>query len=209
MSALPISLDGPAARRPLPAVLSAADYSFTVPGDARLALARGWLWLGLAALIGSGLFSVLLVLSRTPGINQLLPMPDLFHVALVVHVDLSVLVWFMALAGMLWSLNGSARRMGWGWCALGLASAGALSMALAPFSGGGEAVMANYIPIFTAPLFIAGLLAFAAGVGVLVLRSLANAPRLGLEFGGRGAGRFGMNGGAVATDVAVPAFGWA
>ena len=208
MSALPISLAGPAARRPLPAVQSAADYSFTVPSDARLALARGWLWLGLAALIGSGLFSVLLVLSRTPGINQLLPMPDLFHVALVVHVDLSVLVWFMALAGMLWSLNGSARHMAWGWCGLGLAAAGALSMALAPFTGGGEAVMANYIPMFTAPLFIAGLLAFAAGVGLLVLRSLANAPRLGLEFGGRGALRFGLNAAAVATAVALLAFGW-
>jgi cytochrome c oxidase subunit I len=62
--------------------------------------------------------------------------------------------------------------------------------------------------MFTAPLFIAGLLAFAAGVGLLVLRSLANAPRLGLEFGGRGALRFGMNAAAVATAVALLAFGW-
>ncbi|HXD42740.1 MAG TPA: cytochrome C oxidase subunit I [Ramlibacter sp.] len=208
MSALPISLAGPAARLPLAAIQSRTDYSLTAPADARLALARGWLWLGLAALIGSGLFSILLVLSRTPGVNQLLPVADLFHVALVVHVDLSVLVWFMALAGMLWSLNGSPRRMTWGWCALGLASMGALSMALAPFSGGGEAVMANYIPMFTAPLFIAGLLAFAAGVGLLVLRSLSNAPRLGLQFDGRGALRFGLNAAAIATAVALLAFGW-
>ena len=138
MSALPSSIAAPAARRPLPAVQSGADYSFTVPADARLALARGWLWLGLAALIGSGLFSILLVLSRTPGINKLVPVADLFHVSLVVHVDLSVLVWFMALAGMLWSLNGSSRRMGWGWAALALAAAGAAAMALAPFSGEGE-----------------------------------------------------------------------
>jgi cytochrome c oxidase subunit I len=179
-----------------------------VPADARLALARGWLWLGMAALIGSGLFSILLVLSRTPGINQLLPVADFFRVALVVHVDLSVLVWFMALAGMLWTLNGSARRMSWGWCGLGLSAAGAAAMSLAPFSGPGEAVMANYIPVLTAPLFIGGLLAFAAGVALLVLRSLANAPRLGLEFGGRGALRFGLNAAAVATAVALLSFGW-
>ena len=68
-------------------------------------LARAWLWLALAALVGSGLFSVLLVLARTPGINAWLPAGDFFRVALVVHVDLSVLVWFVAIAGLLWSLN--------------------------------------------------------------------------------------------------------
>ena len=208
MSALPTPRFGQAARMPLPAVQSGADYSFALPRDARLELARGWLWLGLAALIGSGLFSVLLVLSRTPGINRLLPVADFFHVALVVHVDLSVLVWFMALAGMLWSLNSSTRRMGWGWLALGLAAAGALAMALAPFLGGGEAIMANYIPVITAPLFIAGLLTFAVGVALLVLRSLVNAPQLGLQFDGRGALRFGLNAAAVATAVALLAFGW-
>ena len=40
------------------------------PGLSRLA--RGWLWLGLLALAGSGVFAVLLVLSRTPQLNQLL-----------------------------------------------------------------------------------------------------------------------------------------
>ena len=35
--------------------------------DARQQLARGWLWLSMLALVGSGLFSILLVVSRTPG----------------------------------------------------------------------------------------------------------------------------------------------
>jgi cytochrome c oxidase subunit 1 len=208
MSALPASAFTPDARLPLPAVLSGADYSVAVPRDERLALARGWLWLGLAALIGSGLFSVLLVLSRTPGINTLLPVADLFHVSLVVHVDLSVLVWFMALAGMLWSLNGSRERLRWQWSALALAGAGAAGMALSPFLSTGEAIMANYIPVLTSPLFMAGLVVFAAGVGLLVLVSLLNAPRLGLRFDGRGALRFGLNAAAVSTAVALLAFGW-
>lgn len=208
MSALPpASLLAPIGCH-LPALQSGADYSLAVPRDARLELARGWLWLGLLALIGSGIFSILLVLSRTPFVNQLLPVADLFRVALVVHVDLSVLVWFIALAGLLWSLNGSARRIGWGWAALWLACAGAAAMALSPFIGSGEAVMANYIPVLTRPMFMIGLLTFGAGVALLVLRSLVTAPPLGLDFDGRGALRFGLNAAAVATAVALLAFGW-
>ncbi len=206
MSALPSFTAAPAQLPP--PMQSGAVYRLTVPTDARLQLARGWLWLGLAALIGSGLFSVLLVLSRTPGINRLLPVADLFHVALVVHVDLSVLVWFLALAGMLWSLNSSPRRAGWNWLSLGLASAGAAAMALSAFTGSGEAIMANYIPVLTAPLFMIGLVVFAGGVGLLVLLSLVNAPKLGLQFDGAGALRFGLNAAAVATAVALLAFAW-
>ena len=42
----------------------APDYTLAVADGARRTLARAWLWLGLLALVGSGLFSVLLVLSR-------------------------------------------------------------------------------------------------------------------------------------------------
>ena len=94
-----------------------ANYELSLPNDARLPLARGWLWLGLAALIGSGLFSILLVASRTPYVNQWLPSGNFFHIALVLHVDLSVLVWFVAMAGLLWSLYGRPRAAGLGWLA--------------------------------------------------------------------------------------------
>ena len=185
------------------------EYALPVPTtDARRALARGWLWLGLLALIGSGLFSMLLVLSRTPGLNRLFPVADFFRVALVVHVDLSVLVWFIALAGMLWSIHGTPRRQGWGWAALALCGAGAALMSLAPFLGSGEAIMANYIPMLDGAPFIAGLLLFGAGVAVLVLRSLAAAPRIGINFDAAGALHFGLNASVVATAVALLAFGW-
>ena len=157
------------ANRPLPAQ-AAADYSLAVPQDARRALARGWLWLGLFALVGSGLFSILLVLSRTPGVNRLLPAADFFHTSLVLHVDLSVLVWFMAMAGLLWSVHGSGRAMRWAWAALWTCAAGTLAMAVAPFVGAGEPIMANYIPVLSSPLFLGGLVAFGRGVGMLALR---------------------------------------
>jgi hypothetical protein len=184
------------------------NYTLTVPEGPRRGLARGWLWLALVALIGSGLFSVLLVLSRTPGLNQFFPVADFFHVALVVHVDLSVLVWFIAIAGLLWSANSSSRSIAWGWSALWLCAAGTALMSLAAFFGRGEAIMANYIPVLDGPLFIAGLLVFAAGVAVLVLRSLLTAPTLGLAFDGSGALRFGLNAGVVSAAVALLAFAW-
>ena len=66
--------------------------------------------------------------------------------------------------------------------------------------------MANYIPVLTAPMFIAGLVTFGAGVALLVVLALLNAPKLGFDFDGAGALRFGLNAAAVATAVALLAF---
>ncbi len=185
-----------------------SDYVLTVPQGARRRLARSWLWMGLASLMGSGLFALLLVVSRTPMLNEWLPVADLFRVALVVHVDLSVLVWFVALAGVLWSLNASERGLKWAWCALALCGIGTVLMSLAPFAGASQAIMANYIPVLDSPVFLAGLLVFGAGVTALVLRTLLAAPKIGVRFDEAGALRFGLNASVVATAVALLAFGW-
>ena len=187
---------------------AADDYVLAVPDSARRELARAWLWLGLVSLIGSGVFAVLLVFSRTPYLKDLFGVADFFHVALVVHVDLSVLVWFVAIAGMVWSINSSARAMAWGWLALWGCAAGAALMSLAPFFGGGEPIMANYIPVLNGAVFLGGLLIFGACFGMLVLRSLVLAPALGIAFDGSGALRFGLNAAAVSAAVALMAFAW-
>ena len=80
----------------------------TVSSGTPAALARAWLWLGVLALIGSGLLAMLLVLSRTPGIQDIFPLKGFFRAALVVHVDLSVAIWFMAFAAVIWSALGRA-----------------------------------------------------------------------------------------------------
>ncbi len=175
-------------------------------------LARAWLWLALAALLGSGLFSVLLVLARTPGINAWLPAGDFFRVALVVHVDLSVLVWFVAIAGMLWSLNlrspmgVTGRRLAQ--LALGLCGAGALGMGLAPFVDSGPAIMSNYIPMIDSTAFRAAVWVFAAGSLVQVLMTMTCTVPIGPAVDGTGALRFGLHASAVAAAVALLAFGW-
>ena len=184
---------------PLPASLVAQ------PGLTRLA--RGWLWLGLLALAGSGVFAVLLVLSRTPQLNQWLPVADFFRVALIVHVDLSVLVWLVSLAGLLWSISGSTRAPGLAWLALGLCAAGTSLMALAPFMGQSAPVMANYIPVVDGTMFLAGLAVFGLGGAALVLRGLIATQPTGPGLAGEGALRFGLNASVVAGAVAVLSFG--
>ena len=111
------------------------------------------------------------------------------------HVDLSVLVWFVAIAGLLWSLNARRRRAlaDAGWAALALCAAGALLMALAPFVERGEPVMANYIPVLDGAAVPApGWWCSAPASALLVLRGLWLAPRLGPAFDGGGALRFGL-----------------
>ena len=184
------------------------DYALAVPQDARRRLALGWLWLGLAALIGAGVFSLLLVASRTPLVQNVFPLLDFFHVALVVHVDLSVLVWFLAFAGAFWSLNCTPGWLRLGWGALAIAAAGAALMTVSPFVGQPVPVMSNYVPVLESRLFLAGLMVFAAGVALLTLRSLGAVPRIGARLDGAGVLRFGLNAAAVSTAVAIAAFAW-
>lgn len=186
---------------------STSAYSLTLAPQSDRALVRGWLWLGLLALVISGFYSVLLVASRTPGVNAWLPVADFFRVALVVHVDLSVLVWFLALAGMLWSLCNRPRANRLGWLALVLAYAATLLLGIAPFVGGGEPIMANYIPVLDGKVFLGGLGVLGIASLLLVVRGLIAAPALGLAFDGSGVLRFGLNASVVSTAVALLAFG--
>jgi len=183
-------------------------YRLAVPADSRRGLAAGWLFLGVAALVVSGLFSVLLVLSRTPGLQQLFAAADFFHVALVAHVDLSVLVWFVAFAGMLWTLAGPRQAMRLAWTGLALCAAGTLSMSVAPVVERARPIMANYIPVLDGPVFLGGLLLLAAGVGVVLLRALFTPPTMVQDLDAPAAIRLGLVAAAACTAVALFAFVW-
>jgi hypothetical protein len=127
-----------------------------------VALARGWLGLGVLALALAGIFAVLLVLARSPGLAWLFPTQDFFRTALVVHVDQSILIWFLAFSGVLWALApGNWPRLS----RLGLAVAtlGCLLVAASPFLGASARELNNYIPVLDAPVFFWGLALFASG----------------------------------------------
>jgi hypothetical protein len=162
-----------------------------------------WLMLGLAALVGAGVFSVLLILARTPAIQELIPLIDFFRIALVVHVNLSVLIWLLSMAGVLWSLASDVDWAGWDRLSFLLAATGTAIVVVAPFVGAGDPLMNNYVPLLRHPVFYAGMLLFAAGIGSHLLRSLLSIrPALAALDGGR-ALHLGIALGGVITAVAI------
>jgi hypothetical protein len=191
-----------------PAAPESPHFTVDVGTGERRQLARAWLLLAIVALAASGLFSVLLVVARTPLLQSLLPAGDFFRVALIVHVDLSVLVWFGAFAGALWSVAGSGRWMQLAWVAWVTALLGAVGLCVAPFVDPGPPVMANYVPVIGSGVFLRGLLLFGVGFGLMAVRAMAVPRRVGAELSGQGALHFGLNAAAVAAAMAVLAFGW-
>lgn len=181
------------------------SHIVTVSGGAPKTLAMAWLWLGLMALIGSGLLAILLVLSRTPGIQDVFPLKDFFRSALVVHVDLSVAVWFMAFAAVIWSALGRDGVPWLGWGGFVLAALGTAVMTVSPFLPGADPVLNNYIPVLQQKVFYASLWICGAGFSLAVLRALITTwprPFFGAPL------QLGAFLGAVAAALALMAFVW-
>ncbi len=193
---------------PKPDTIEETQFAISMPTEASCRLASGWLQLGMASLVGAGLFAFLVVLSRTPFVQDIFPWTDFFHTALVVHVDLSVLLWFLAFAGVLWSLNSSSRLMSMGWLSLGLATGGALMIALSPFINSGMPLMSNYVPVIQSRLFFAGLIIFTTGISLLAFRSMIAVPAGELWRNGEGSLRIGLSAASASMLMALAAFGW-
>lgn len=138
---------------------------------------KRWLWLGISALAIAGVFAVILVMARTP---QLAVFTQLFSVALVVHVDLSVLVWFLAIAGMLWASYGGVVDaklpyfQGAAFWACALATG---LIAISPLHSDWDVIKSNYIPVLYNPLFLGGLSLLMAGMVVAVLPVILSPPK--------------------------------
>jgi cytochrome c oxidase subunit 1 len=133
---------------------------------------KRWLLLGVVALAIAGIFSVILVSARTP---QLAAFTHLFSVSLVVHVDLSVLVWFLAVGGVLISyvVNSTSRVLPYFQAgAFGCAVLATALMALSPIDPHWEVIKSNYIPVLDNPLFLGGLALLMTAMVVLVIPPL-------------------------------------
>ncbi|MEZ5690863.1 MAG: hypothetical protein R3D71_04270 [Rickettsiales bacterium] len=131
---------------------------------------RNWLILGVIGVAIAGLFSLILVTARTPGFCGVPFFTKLFREALVVHVDLSVLSWFLAIACMFWSL--SINHIYKNTILLSYIQKAAqicfalsvIFISLSPVSQQGEGVMSNYIPVITNYIFFLGLSFLLCGV---------------------------------------------
>lgn len=140
------------------------QHSFTLVSEQARRDAKAWLVLGVVALALAGFFAGMLANTKSA----------FFFPALVAHVDLSVLVWFLAFSCMLITLS-----VPWGKGALvGQASyicavLGMVLIALSAFSGG-VAYQNNYVPVIYHPVFFLALALFFCGVTGVLLRFLFN-----------------------------------
>lgn len=137
---------------------------------------RRWLFIGVLALAIAGLFSLVLVVARTPSLASIPLFSKLFHSALVVHVDLSVLLWFLAIAMMFWSIYAQKSRPIFAYieeAAQICFASGMFFIAASPFDNNAEPLMSNYIPVIVSPLFFLGLALVFCGVCLMIFRVLS------------------------------------
>ena len=104
---------------------------------------------------------------RTTGFCDIPLFLRLFHEALVVHVDLSVLIWFLSIACMFWSMlaRGSALLSK---AAQTCFILGMIFISISPADPNGVGVMSNYIPVIMSPLFFLGLSLLLCGTCLML-----------------------------------------
>lgn len=141
----------------------------------------GWLTFAISALIFAGIFAFLVVMSRTPVIMNLFPRTDYIRFALVGHVILSFVIWFLAFEGLLWTLTSTLfLKRGLfckhaGWAGLMLSIAGTVLVIITAVAGLGEPKFVNYTPVLTHPLFYAGIVLLFAGMTVTLINTFLTA----------------------------------
>ncbi|TNF86791.1 MAG: cbb3-type cytochrome c oxidase subunit I [Gammaproteobacteria bacterium] len=181
------------------------QFTLPAPDSNARKFVIGWLLLGVGALLVAGLFTILVVLARTPYFQEIIPWVDFFRTALVVHVDLTVLVWFLAFTGVLWSYTSSRRCQACGWGALGLCYLGTLIIIVSPFTGESYPLMNNYVPVLQNPVFFCGLITFGIGFLLLVIRSCLTTFDNDNRTSGESSLRFGLFVAVVASLFALAA----
>lgn len=138
--------------------------------DDSLRDARHWLWLGILCLAIAGVWALFLGAGRAPQLKEIELLTRLFRVALVVHVDLSVLMWFIAIGGMGWALLlPQPRYAQWRRAGFWTVTASAALMAVSPLDSHWEVFISNYIPVLNNLPFLLGLGLLAAGLVVMTL----------------------------------------
>lgn len=135
-------------------------------------LAIYWLRNGVISLALAGVYSIILVMLRTPMLVNLFLNTEIFKSALVIHVNLSILVWLMSVTACIWSYNLQPTTSIITYVIL--AFFGTALIALSPLCGQNFPVMNNYIPMLENIIFILGISLFGVSVLLFALYILWN-----------------------------------
>ncbi len=135
-----------------------------------------WIKLALASLIIPGITAIALVLLRTINVDQM-EWGQVFKTALVIHVDLSVYIWMITGAILLWSINGNlGNRLQRNF--FGVAVAGTFLIAIAAFINQPNPLLNNYIPVLESVWFFIGLGMFSFAALMLALSAFKSSSAL-------------------------------
>jgi len=128
-----------------------------------------WLLLSISALLAAGLLTFIIVFSRTPFVKDFFIFKDLFNKALVIHVDLSQLFWFLAL-GLCLSFNYLEKLDFIRKFTFKIALASLFGLILSPFLPS-EAILNNYIPVINNLLFFLSLSLY---LSIIIITSITS-----------------------------------
>ncbi len=140
-------------------------------------ISRYWLLIGCFAVAIAGLYSLTLVFGRAPGLSDNVEIQRIFKDALVVHVDLSVLLWFLAIACLFWSQTTANGKHFMPYLEEAALICFALCigfMMISPADPKAVAFMSNYIPTISSPLFFLSLGFLLCGVLFMLVKLLSS-----------------------------------
>ncbi|MDE5062667.1 cbb3-type cytochrome c oxidase subunit I [Wolbachia endosymbiont of Drosophila tsacasi] len=127
-------------------------------------LCRKWIFLAVCALACSGLLSIIVIFLRLPFISSLVPSAQyIFDNALVIHVNLSILVWMCSIISLLFIINlqNTNSWFNFSWV---LSTLSVLLMFISAFVPNTEVIKSNYIPVLQNKLFLFGLGLFTTSI---------------------------------------------
>lgn len=130
-----------------------------------------WLGIALFSLVLSALLAMMLIVFRLPFGPLSSVSLNTFKQVLVLHVDLSMMVWLMSLCCWLMAtvmanqpLSRSAPR---------LALSGILLLLAVPVLSKAPAITSNYVPVLDSPAYLLGLWLFSVAIGRVCLQVAA------------------------------------
>jgi heme/copper-type cytochrome/quinol oxidase subunit 1 len=146
-------------------------------------LLYAWVLFAVSSLAFAGIFAFLLAMARTPVVQDVLPGEDYFRVALVTHVNLAFVIWFLAFMGALWTITNTGPlrvktfSVFLGWLGFWASALGTIFLVTAAFFGWGAPLLTNYVPVLDHPLFHAGLALFATGIFLTIINTFLSVGR--------------------------------
>ncbi len=148
--------------------------------------ATAWLGVSVISIMFMGIYAFLVALSRAPGFNLLFSDQNFFKTALVTHVVLSVVIWFLAFILFVMYYVTSDKPVGTiDYIPPMGAATGIALIVITPFTGPAFPMLNNYVPVLQRGLYFTGLglfLGFTLAGAVVRAKALAESMRAGSRY---------------------------